>query len=241
MHADCIIVCTGGDFSGTFQNCQFLQTAAYAAHGAQIALHACSMETRPKGFRDPSSLPALTVTGDATLATLTACRVRVCLTAFVVDRDAALLASDCDVRTADRGVVICGAGGLAALDSCTIRGMKHETMLCGHGAVVRCGALALRHCRLENFETAVFGCEMETRIEIHEVIVTTCLQALRLERRTAAAVRNCSFNIRCRAHMLRKAEALILGKQIGDATRVLLQMECTHVQVCTYACITDRS
>lgn len=230
MHADCIIVCTGCHFSGTFHSCTFVHSAVYAVHGARIVLHGCTMSNAPQGQKVANLLPALTLSGEATLATLIECRVRFCLTAFVVDGGAALVASECEVRDADTAMVVCGAGGFSALDSCSIRGQAFGSTLCGQGISVRRGALSLRRCTIEEFDTAVCGSGAATRVDMHEVQVMNCVHALRLERHAVAAARDCVLKVRTSEGVRRQAETIVLGAHSRVVARTWLQMERMHLQ-----------
>lgn len=231
MHADCIIVCVGGRFSGTFQNCQFHRTPLYVVHGARVILNGCSMDDAPQGTKVAIMLPLLILSGDGTLATLTDCHIGFCRTALVIDHGAALEASDCDVRDTGVSLLMCGVGASAAVDSCSFRGAKLGPTLRGYGAVVRRGGLFLERCTFDAFHTATFGGGAGTRIDMREVRSQNCIHALMLERHAVGATRDCVFNVRRSEGVTRPVVGVALGAYTGTVARAFLQMERTHVQV----------
>lgn len=233
-------MCAGGEFAGTFQNCEFRRTAVYVVHGARVALRGCTIDNVPQGSKGSFMFPLLIASGDGTLATLNNCRIGFCLAALVVDCGAALVASDCDVLDADISLLICGVGASAAVHSCNFYGMTVEGpprgprrgTLHGRGAAVCSGALVLERCTFDHYNTAVAGSGASSRIEMREVCARNCTHALSLERHAVGATRDCVFKVRRSEGTQRPTVAVALGARTctGGVARALLQMERTHLQ-----------
>lgn len=172
-------MCAGAQYSGTFQNCTFQASAVYAVHGAAATLRGCTIH---------GSRIAITLSGDATLATLTDCTFDGCHTGIVTERGAAVAAKDCLLEHAEAGVVVNCPGTRAVLENCTVRGGLVRPF--GGRGVSGChGSIHLRTCRISRFIWAVVGSCDTTRIEAHQLQVAECMCGILLTSRARCLVR----------------------------------------------------
>eukprot|EP00892_Ulva_mutabilis_P009204 jgi/Ulvmu1/6656/UM003_0294.1 len=204
------IVCAGGDFSGTFQDCVFERCAVHVVHGATVTLRRCT-------FRRCS--PGVLASGAAASATLQMCLFQRCPTGIIVEGGAALHAAACFIHSADVAAVVNNTGSHASFEDCVLRG--HD--LSGYGVAVCDGSARLSACGVLKARVGVHVRGQQPSVEVFGGFFDSCGTAAVLVHSARSTVRDVEV---VNMHAQDKDDhppALLLTA--GDGESTLMQVE----------------
>lgn len=211
------MLCAGSEYTGSFQKCTFSSGGVYVVHGAAVTLLECRID---------SCQPAVTVTGDATSATLIKCTLSNNLTGVVVDGGAVFAAESCHIEQSRAPLIVNDAGSHATMADCTIDGATRADVVPGEALVTaRDGSVLLQRCSITRFHFTVQALGPATRFEGHHLTIRKSLSLGFLSARVRALFRDTELDMSRKGHPVERALGIGLGSLRGSGGGVRLQLE----------------